>query len=305
MSLMSLVSITALLMMYFLIGSTLGVALFFNVRQSQDDKNWMNDHANFSSFGVAMSTLFRVITGEAWHGILHYCMESNVVKGCEDPSVEEGCADPVAAVAFFVVFKLLGALILLNLFVAFIMDSFERAVSEKHPTVNLNTLHIFPEAWRKFDPDVTERIPVSAMADLVKLIPPPLGVGKSASTRKVLVFIFALHLHVFDGTVTYLEVFLALLRRAIRARVPHNHPIHHNIREEQTARIVATVPAEARKHYKHHGTTFAREFATRLLQKHFRAGLFLKQNAAKAECQEEATLSSGNGAAIHHAQPDS
>ena len=33
-----------------------------------------NDHANFSNFGKAIITLFRMSTGEGWNGIMHDVM---------------------------------------------------------------------------------------------------------------------------------------------------------------------------------------------------------------------------------------
>ena len=37
----------------------------------------VNRHANFQTVGRALLTLFRMVTGESWNGLMHDCMEHN------------------------------------------------------------------------------------------------------------------------------------------------------------------------------------------------------------------------------------
>ena len=40
---------------------------------------YLDRHANFSNVGIGLLTLFRMITGESWNGIMQDCMVSS---GC-------------------------------------------------------------------------------------------------------------------------------------------------------------------------------------------------------------------------------
>lgn len=53
----------------------MGVNLFYNVNTGQDVYGRMSDLASYSSLDSAIFLLFRQTTGEAWNGIMFYCME--------------------------------------------------------------------------------------------------------------------------------------------------------------------------------------------------------------------------------------
>ena len=59
-------NVGALLMLFLLLFSVLGVSLFGEVKPQEV----MNRHSSFENFGRALLTLLRVSTGEGWVGIM-------------------------------------------------------------------------------------------------------------------------------------------------------------------------------------------------------------------------------------------
>jgi hypothetical protein len=69
----ALTNIGGLLVLFLYIFSILGVFLFSEVKL----QNWLDEHANFQSFGTAFLTLLRCSTGEAWNSIMVDTMRHN------------------------------------------------------------------------------------------------------------------------------------------------------------------------------------------------------------------------------------
>jgi voltage-gated sodium channel len=91
-----------------------------------------NDPIHFENLPIAMLSLFRVVTGEDWTDIMYIAM-----FGCENygyDGAEALCTDnrayPVFGAIFFVSFMLLGAMVILNLFIGVIMGGMDEAKSE-------------------------------------------------------------------------------------------------------------------------------------------------------------------------------
>ena len=91
-----------------------------------------NDPVHFSDLPIAMLSLFRVVTGEDWTDVMYINM-----YGCANYGYD-GAMDlctksqgyPVFAALFFVSFMLLGAMVILNLFIGVIMGGMEEAKAE-------------------------------------------------------------------------------------------------------------------------------------------------------------------------------
>lgn len=70
---------------------------------------YLNENANFSSFPLAFLTLIRISTGENWNGLMHEC--AAYYKG--------------TATAFFCSFVILISYVMLNLFIATMLENFQ------------------------------------------------------------------------------------------------------------------------------------------------------------------------------------
>ena len=94
-----------------------------------------NDPIHFGNLPTAMLSLFRVVTGEDWTDIMYVNM-----WGCAHPlygyneAVAERCTQPTSmpwfAALFFVSFMVLGAMVILNLFIGVIMGGMDEAQKE-------------------------------------------------------------------------------------------------------------------------------------------------------------------------------
>lgn len=65
----------SVLFLFFFIYAVVGMNLFGSIKYG----NYLNDKVNFSNVGVGLLTLFRMITGESWDGIMQDCF---VTTGC-------------------------------------------------------------------------------------------------------------------------------------------------------------------------------------------------------------------------------
>ena len=96
-----------------------------------------NDPIHFDNLPIAMLSLFRVVTAEDWTDVMYINM-----FGCENygyNGYEQLCVAsqgyPVLAAFFFVSFMLLGAMVILNLFIGVIMAGMEEAKAENEMLV--------------------------------------------------------------------------------------------------------------------------------------------------------------------------
>jgi len=92
-----------------------------------------NDPVHFSSLGIAMLSLFRVVTLEDWTDVMYTQMQGCAEYGYD--AMPELCvasqASPAVASFFFVSFVLLGTMVVLNLFIGVIMMGMEEASREQ------------------------------------------------------------------------------------------------------------------------------------------------------------------------------
>lgn len=105
-----------------------------------------NDQFNFGSLHRAMFTLYDISTLDNW-GVMMYTQ----IYGCDvfplvppsHHSTNDSCIESSAlgmtAAAFFVVFILIGALVMLTLFVGVVTTSMEEAARQKHLEKTINT----------------------------------------------------------------------------------------------------------------------------------------------------------------------
>ncbi|KNC46856.1 egg laying defective protein 19 [Thecamonas trahens ATCC 50062] len=209
-SLPSLVNIGSLLFLIFFIYAILGMNIFGKVIL-QDQ---LNNETNFRTFPKSMLLLFRVSTASGWDVLLGECSVQP-----PDCSREAGnCGDFTLAVLFFVSFLLVTFYVMLNLFVAIILESFDIATREEGATVTDDDLSNFAEKWSHYDPNTTYFIAFTELRALVLELDPPLGVGAELSDADLDAEIHRLDVNIYladDGSwqVNFLDVLLALSRR--------------------------------------------------------------------------------------------
>jgi len=123
-----------------------------------------------------MLTLFRCVTGESYNGIMHDAMITEAGSAPGRCSNEEGnCGNPVGAVIFFLTFVVIEAMVMLNLIVAVVLDTFAEEDKATHMKLPKAQIENFVEAWKEVDPEATHYMATKDLRRLLMLLEPPLG----------------------------------------------------------------------------------------------------------------------------------
>ncbi|CAG5867207.1 unnamed protein product, partial [Menidia menidia] len=167
-----------LIAMLFFIYAIIGMQVFGNIELNEDTA--INHHNNFQTFFQALTLLFRSATGEAWHEIMLSCLSN---RQCDELSGTKGpeCGSDFAYF-YFVSFIFLCSFLMLNLFVAVIMDNFEYLTRDAS-ILGPHHLDEFIRVWAEYDPAACGRICYRDMYKLLRFISPPLGLGKKCPNR--------------------------------------------------------------------------------------------------------------------------
>ncbi|XP_014813496.1 PREDICTED: voltage-dependent P/Q-type calcium channel subunit alpha-1A, partial [Calidris pugnax] len=117
--------------------------------EEEDDESAITQHNNFRTFFQALMLLFRSATGEAWHEIMLSCLSG---KPCDQNSgiKEDECGNEFAYF-YFVSFIFLCSFLMLNLFVAVIMDNFEYLTRDSS-ILGPHHLDEYVRVWAEYDP---------------------------------------------------------------------------------------------------------------------------------------------------------
>jgi hypothetical protein len=77
------------------------------------------------------------------------------------------CGQSQLATAYFVSFMLGGFVILLNLFIAIILENYDNSQKEEAMRIGESTIEFFIETWKKYDPRATKFIEVDDLENIV------------------------------------------------------------------------------------------------------------------------------------------
>ncbi|XP_037079041.1 sodium channel protein 60E-like [Pollicipes pollicipes] len=179
-SLPALFNIGALLFLVMFIYAIIGIALFANVKHS----GVIDDIMNFETFGNSMILLFRLITSAGWNDVLDPLMAQP--PDCDpDLRAENGdylpygnCGQPLFAIIYFVTFIVINFMIVINMYIAVILENFNQAHQEEEIGIVEEDLEMFYVRWAKYDPHATQFINFSQLSDFIASLDPPLGIPK-------------------------------------------------------------------------------------------------------------------------------
>ncbi|XP_075844394.1 voltage-dependent R-type calcium channel subunit alpha-1E isoform X6 [Microtus pennsylvanicus] len=209
-----------LIAMLFFIYAIIGMQVFGNIKL--DEESHINRHNNFRSFFGSLMLLFRSATGEAWQEIMLSCLGE---KGCEPDTTapsgqneSERCGTDLAYV-YFVSFIFFCSFLMLNLFVAVIMDNFEYLTRDSS-ILGPHHLDEFVRVWAEYDRAACGRIPYKDMYKLVRVISPPLGLGENCPYRVACKRLVLMNMPVAeDMTVHFTSTLMALIRTALDIKI--------------------------------------------------------------------------------------
>ncbi|XP_043914705.1 voltage-dependent N-type calcium channel subunit alpha-1B [Protopterus annectens] len=200
-----------LIAMLFFIYAIIGMQVFGNI--ALDDSTSINRHNNFRTFFQALMLLFRSATGEAWHEIMLSCLGKRPCDSSAGMGANE-CGNDFAYF-YFVSFIFLCSFLMLNLFVAVIMDNFEYLTRDSS-ILGPHHLDEYVRVWAEYDPAACGRIHYKDMYNLLRVISPPLGLGKKCPPRVAYKRLVRMHMPIAeDYTVHFTSTLMALIRTAL------------------------------------------------------------------------------------------
>uniref|UniRef100_A0A8C7MKY4 Calcium voltage-gated channel subunit alpha1 E n=1 Tax=Oncorhynchus kisutch TaxID=8019 RepID=A0A8C7MKY4_ONCKI len=208
-----------LIAMLFFIYAIIGMQVFGNIRL--DEETHINQHNNFKTFFGALMLLFRSATGESWQEIMLSCLGG---QKCEpDPLAltsdhEERCGTEFAYF-YFVSFIFFSSFLMLNLFVAVIMDNFEYLTRDSS-ILGPHHLDEFVRIWGEYDRAACGRIHYKEMYKVVRTISPPLGFGKNCPYRVAYKRLVLMNMPVDEEmSVHFTSTLMALIRTALEVKI--------------------------------------------------------------------------------------
>ncbi|XP_022913809.1 sodium channel protein 60E isoform X3 [Onthophagus taurus] len=174
-SLPALFNIGALLALITFIYAIIGMFLFGHVRQ----QGALDDMVNFQTFARSMHLLFRLITSAGWNDVL----ESLMVEPPDCDRHYRGqsngdCGYPLLAIIYFTSFIIINYMIVINMYIAIILENFNQAHQEEEIGIVEDDLEMFYIRWSKYDPHATQFIRFSQLSDFIASLDPPLGISK-------------------------------------------------------------------------------------------------------------------------------
>ncbi|XP_069793639.1 probable voltage-dependent R-type calcium channel subunit alpha-1E isoform X1 [Narcine bancroftii] len=201
-----------LIAMLFFIYAIIGMQLFGNI--GLDDHTPINRHNNFHTFFNALMLLFRSATGESWQEIMLACLSGKECEGTREPS----CGTDVAYF-YFVSFIFLCSFLMLNLFVAVIMDNFEYLTRDSS-ILGPHHLDEFVRVWAEYDRAACGRIHYTDMYQMLTLMSPPLGLGKKCPSKVAYKRLVLMNMPVTeDKTVHFTSTLMGLIRTALQIKL--------------------------------------------------------------------------------------
>uniref|UniRef100_A0AAQ4Q8G1 Voltage-dependent L-type calcium channel subunit alpha n=1 Tax=Gasterosteus aculeatus aculeatus TaxID=481459 RepID=A0AAQ4Q8G1_GASAC len=272
-SLQALPYVALLIAMIFFIYAVIGMQTFGKV--AMQDLTQINRNNNFQTFPQAVLLLFRCATGEAWQEIM---LASLPGKRCDpesdyEPGEEFSCGSNFAIV-YFISFFMLCAFLIINLFVAVIMDNFDY-LTRDWSILGPHHLDEFKRIWSEYDPEAKGRIKHLDVVALLRRIQPPLGFGKLCPHRVACKRLVAMNMPLnADGMVTFNATLFALVRTALKIKTEGN-PDQENeelrgIIKKIWKRMKPKLLDEVIPPHEEEEVTVGKFYATFLIQDYFR-----------------------------------
>ncbi|XP_065581494.1 muscle calcium channel subunit alpha-1-like isoform X3 [Artemia franciscana] len=214
--------VALLIVMLFFIYAVIGMQVFGKIALDEDTAIHRNN--NFQTFPQATLVLFRSATGEAWQEIMLACSTMQTAH-CDEKSDDAGHPDGCGtdfAVPYFISFYILCSFLIINLFVAVIMDNFDY-LTRDWSILGAHHLDEFVRLWSEYDPDAKGRIKHLDVVTLLRKISPPLGFGKLCPHRVACKRLVSMNMPLnSDGTVNFNATLFAVVRTSLKIKTEGN-----------------------------------------------------------------------------------
>uniref|UniRef100_A0A8C2XR92 Sodium channel protein n=1 Tax=Cyclopterus lumpus TaxID=8103 RepID=A0A8C2XR92_CYCLU len=179
MSLPALFNIGLLLFLVMFIYAIFGMANFAYVKRQAG----IDDMFNFETFGNSMICLFQITTSAGWDSLLSPIL-NNSPEECNaniphtGTTVRGNCGNPSVGITFFVTYIIISFLIVVNMYIAIILENFSVATEESTEPLSEDDFEMFYEVWEKFDSEATQFIEYAKLSDFADSLSEPLRISK-------------------------------------------------------------------------------------------------------------------------------
>uniref|UniRef100_A0AAQ6A321 Sodium channel protein n=1 Tax=Amphiprion ocellaris TaxID=80972 RepID=A0AAQ6A321_AMPOC len=265
MSLPALFNIGLLLFLVMFIFSIFGMSNFGYVKHGAG----IDDLYNFETFGNSMIILFMITTSAGWDGLLLPIL--NYPPDCdpnlENPgtSVKGDCGNPSVGIFFFVMYIIISFLIVVNMYIAIILENFSVATEESADPLSEDDFETFYEIWEKFDPTASQFITFAKLSDFADALEHPLRVPKPNTIELI-----AMDMPMVSGDrIHCLDILFAFTKRVLGDSGELDM-----LRQQMEERFVAANPSKVS--YEPITTTLRRkqeDVSARIIQNAYRAHL--------------------------------
>ncbi|XP_067270281.1 voltage-dependent R-type calcium channel subunit alpha-1E isoform X6 [Pseudorasbora parva] len=211
-----------LIAMLFFIYAIIGMQVFGNIKLNE--KSQINTHNNFNTFFGALMLLFRSATGESWQEIMLSCLgekeceTDNSIQNNSTKGIKKECGTDFAYF-YFVSFIFFSSFLMLNLFVAVIMDNFEYLTRDSS-ILGPHHLDEFIRIWGEYDRAACGRIHYTDMYEMLTCMSPPLGLGKKCPSKLAYKRLVLMNMPVDeDMSVHFTSTLMALIRTALDVKI--------------------------------------------------------------------------------------
>ncbi|XP_047037317.1 muscle calcium channel subunit alpha-1-like isoform X2 [Helicoverpa zea] len=311
--------VALLIVLLFFIYAVVGMQLFGKVFPDDDV---ISSNNNFKTFGGALMVLFRSATGEAWQDIMMalspniderpgaplHCMKPDRYDKDAQPDLNTDCGNWMAF-PYFISFSLLCTFLIINLFVAVIMDNFDY-LTRDWSILGPHHLDEFVRLWSEYDPDAKGRIKHLDVVTLLRKISPPLGFGKLCPHRTACKRLVSMNMPLnSDGTVNFNATLFAVVRTQLQIKTTgvidecntELRAIIKKVWKRTSPKLLDQVvppPGDPNE------ITVGKFYATFLIQDYFRRFRKRKEQAAAASLQNNQMTLQAGLRTLHEAGPE-
>jgi len=214
-SVVSLINIGLFLFLIIFIYAILGMNFFMHVKHYDAG---ITGEFNFENIYRSMITLFPLCTSGGWSVLLHALTNENQPdcdpnKNSTSLQLTRGdCGSSVLATIFLVSYVVITFFVVINMYVAIILDNFSEAKEDVKQGFTRDDIERYNDIWVSFDPKCTEYISFDKLSEFVdSLQNSPLRIPSPNRDKLI-----SMDIHLYENDLVYYsDVFEALLKNYI------------------------------------------------------------------------------------------
>ncbi|XP_077160196.1 sodium channel protein type 5 subunit alpha-like isoform X4 [Paroedura picta] len=211
MSLPALFNIGLMLFLVMFIYAIFGMANFAYVKK----EHGIDDMFNFQTFANSMLCLFQITTSAGWDGLLNPILNTGPPycnpHGNQTNNTRGDCGSPAVGILFFVTYIIISFLIVVNMYIAIILENFSVATEESTEPLSEDDFDMFYEIWERFDPEATQFIEYDALSNFADALSEPLRIAKPNKIKLI-----AMDLPMVSGDrIHCLDILFAFTKRVL------------------------------------------------------------------------------------------